>query len=56
MYQRGGSRPGNGGTGFRPRAAEGRETRLLISNLHYEVTKDDLIVGPLLNQFQNEDC
>ncbi|KAH8077066.1 RNA-binding domain-containing protein [Filobasidium floriforme] len=41
MYNQRGGRPA-GGAGFRPRAAEGRETRLLISNLHYEVTKDDL--------------
>ena len=50
MYgQRGGARPAGGAGGFRPRAAEGRETRLLISNVHYEVSKEDLTVSGLFN-------
>jgi hypothetical protein len=49
MYNQRGGRPA-GGAGFRPRAAEGRETRLLISNLHYEVTKDDLTVSTLFTR------
>jgi hypothetical protein len=38
--------------GFRPRAAEGRETRLMVSNIHYEVSKDDLKVSHSLHALE----